>query len=91
MNLNDWSKITIMMFSLMGPVGAAGVWAVDQTYVRKSELTTTFLIKEIREIERDISRIKRKQNRGKALAYELDDMYALEAEVRDLKLQLENR
>jgi hypothetical protein len=88
MNFRDWVGVVATMTVLTGSVTAAGTWAADQRYVTQEGMNKYMLIRDIRDIERDIAKIKKKKNYGKAESWEIGVMIDLQVEVNNLKLRL---
>ncbi len=85
MRVVDWIGVLATSVGLIGTAGAAGVWVADKRYVTHDGM----IVKEIRDLERQVNVIKKKEKYNLAQPYELDIKIDLESEIRALQRELQ--
>lgn len=85
MRIVEWIGVVGSSLAIVTAAGATGVWAANQHYVTQEVM----LIKEIRDLKREIRAIEVKEQYGEAKTYEIVNKGNLEDEVENLEKQLE--
>jgi hypothetical protein len=84
MKIKEWIGMFVAIIALSGALGGVGLWAADQRYVTQDSMT----IKDIRDLDREITYIEIKKQTGEATASEMIYVETLKQQKRALEKEL---
>jgi hypothetical protein len=84
MTVRDWLYVVTAMVGLIGTAGSTLVWAANQHYVTQESM----LVKEIRDLDREITYIEIKKQTGEATQSEIIYVESLKQQKRALEQEL---